>query len=259
MWLERVSNLVIKFTWWYPTWILRSIVAIIFATWSSFEIDLFGYCGWKHFSFIGCYLQVLHHWNTGNWRTWPFRTLYFLVCHFPIHCLNLHSLSLYRVFMSNASMEKICRSSLASQLTKLSLIFVSTLSLEAYHLIVHSFPRLQVLNIDLLPVRNQTTIRDHIRNIVQWLDELFSRQCVFANTVETISLIIFIDPQYYLDWTVKENATFANELFQDHMLKQWHFPFPSLQSFAMIWRISHPHMSGLMVGRLLNCTKLHNI
>ena len=58
--------------------------------------------------------------------------------------------------------------------------------------------------------------------------------------------------------TVCENASFANELFHDHMLKHWHFPFPALQSFAMMWRINHC-MKSLMVRRLVNCTKLHSI
>jgi len=43
------------------------------------------------------------------------------------------------------------------------------------------------------------------------------------------------------------------------MLKHWHFPFPALQSFAMSWRINHPHMNDLMVRRLLNCPKLHSM
>jgi len=98
-----------------------------------------------------------------------------------------------------------------------------------------------------------------IRRLVQWLDELFSRQCVFADTIETFSLMMFDESQHCLDWTVSENVSFANELFHDHMLKHWHFPFPALQSFAMTWIINHPHMHDLMVERLLNCTKLHSI
>jgi len=162
-------------------------------------------------------------------------------------------------------MEMICRSSVASQLTKLSLMCVNILSLEAYHLISHSFPRLQSLEIATCSSFNSQQQddapvgRDHIRNIVQWLDELFSTQCVFADTVETMHLAISNNPSHCLDWTVTENASFANELFHDHMLKHWHFPFPALQSFTMTWPINHPHMHGLMVRRLLNCTKLHSI
>ena len=179
---------------------------------------------------------------------------------------HLHSLSLCRGSMSNASMEMICRSSVASQLTKLSVIYVTSLSLEPYHLIVHSFSRLKSLEIEISfgyvfhPYRpNASELRDHIRNIVQWLDELFSTQCVFADTVETMHLAISNNPSHCLDWTVTENASFANELFHDHMLKHWHFPFPALQSFTMTWRINHHLMNDLMVRRLLNCTKLHSI
>jgi len=171
--------------------------------------------------------------------------------------------------MGSASMEMICRSSVASQLTKLSLMDVSTRSLEeAYHLIVHSFSRLESLAIEMsfggcFSFRSyQATaseLRDHIRNIVQLLGELFSRQCVFANTIETLSLIIPNAPQHCLDWTVRENAVLVNDLFHGHMLKHWHFPFPALQSFAMTWRINHPHMNSLMMRRLLNCRKLHSI
>jgi len=105
---------------------------------------------------------------------------------------------------------------------------------------------------------NDAEHRDCIRSIVPWLDELFSRQCVFADTIETISLYIPYYPKHCLDWTAEDNASFANELFQDHMLKHWHFPFPALQSFAMMWRINHC-MKSLMVRRLVNCTKLHSI
>jgi len=175
---------------------------------------------------------------------------------------HLSSLSFDAVFMSNASMEMICRSSVASQLTKLSLINVNSLSLQVHHLIAHSFPRLQYLEIEMSFYSywsNDSQRRDRIRNIVQWLDELFSSQCAFATTIETLSLIIFDELHYCLDWTTTENASFANELFHDHMLKHWHFPFPALQSFAMTWRINHPHMNDIMVGSLLNCPKLHSI
>jgi len=106
---------------------------------------------------------------------------------------------------------------------------------------------------------NDAEHRDCIRSIVPWLDELFSRQCVFADTIETISLYIPYYPKHCLDWTAEDNASFANELFQDHMLKHWHFPCPALQSFDMTWRINHPHMNGLIMRGLLKCTKLHSI
>ena len=178
----------------------------------------------------------------------------------------LLSLSLYIVCLNNASMEMICRSSVANQLTKLSLIHVSILSLEAYHLIVHSFPKLQYLKIDMsfhLDQTNDSELRVCFRSVVQWLDELFSRQCVFADTIETLSLLISDedpnDPSHFLDWTTSENASFTDELFHDHMLKHWRFRFPALQSFSMTWKINHHLMNSLMVRRLLNCTKLHSI
>jgi len=173
----------------------------------------------------------------------------------------LLSLSLYIVCLNNASMEMICRSSVANQLTKLSLIDASSLSLETYHLMAHSFPRLKFLEIEM-PLQQQEVDDDvgQYRSIVQWLDELFSRRCVFANTIETISLNIQTTPRKYcLNWTTTENAALANELFYDHMLKHWYFPFPALQSFAMIWTINHQPMNGLMMRRLLNCPKLHSI
>jgi len=175
---------------------------------------------------------------------------------------HLYSLSFYSVPINNASMDMICRSSVANQLTKLSLIHVSKLSLEAYHLIAHSFPRLQYLKIDMsfhVDQTNDSELRVFIRSVVQWLDELFSRQCVFANTIETLSLDIPSLLKSNFEWTARENASLSNELFHDHMLKHWHFPFPALQSFAMTWRIRHHHMNSLMVRRLLNCTKLHSI
>jgi len=107
--------------------------------------------------------------------------------------------------------------------------------------------------------QDDAELRDRFRSIVQWLDELFSKTCLFSNTIETISLIVPNAFQPYLDWTVRENAFLANELFHDHMLKHWHFPFPALQSFAITWRINHPQMNDVMVRRLLNCTKLHSI
>jgi len=184
----------------------------------------------------------------------------------PTTLPRLHSLSLnLGSLQSNASMEMICRSSVASHLMKLSLFRVTTPSLEAYHLIAHSFPRLKSLEIEKyfrsesIRQPNDAERRDCIRSIVQLLDGLFSRECVFADTIETISLIISDEPQHCLDWTVRENGSFANELFHDHMLKHWHFPFPALQSFSMFWRISHPHMNGLMVQNLLARTKLHSI
>jgi len=174
----------------------------------------------------------------------------------------LHSLSLNSLSMSNASMEMICRSSVANQLTKLSLIHVSILSLEAYHLIVHSFPKLQYLKIDMsfhLDQTNDSELRVCFRSVVQWLDELFSRQCVFADTIETICLSIPSLLKCNFEWTTKENVALSNELFHDHMLKHWRFRFPALQSFSMTWKINHHLMNSLMVRRLLNCTKLHSI
>ena len=202
-------------------------------------------------------------------ENWEFNSLTiedstFTCLSLPNTLSNLHSLVFTGVSMSNASMEMICRSSVASQLTKLSLTYVNLLSLEAYHLIVHSFRRLQYLEIATsmrynFQQQDDAEHRDCIRSIVQLLDELFSRQCVFADTIETISLTISNDLRLSLDWAVCENASFANELFHDHMLKHWHFPFPALQSFSMTWRISHPYMNGLIMRKLLNCTKLHSI
>jgi len=77
---------------------------------------------------------------------------------------------------------------------------------------------------------NDAELRNGIRNVVQWLDELFSRKCVVANTIETISLINTMPRCYCLDLIARENTSFADELFHDHMLKHWHFPFPALQS-----------------------------
>jgi len=197
-------------------------------------------------------------------ENWEFNSLTiedstFTCLSLPNTLSNLHSLVFTGVSMSNASMEMICRSSVASQLTKL---FLPSLSFVTHHLIARSFPRLKYLEIDMICdiyEANDTEYRDHIRSIVQWLDELFSRKCVFANTIETLSLMISNDSRLCLDWIISENASFANELFHDHMLKHWHFPFPALQSFAMTWTINHPHMNDLMVRRLLNCTKLHSI
>ena len=59
------------------------------------------------------------------------------------------------------------------------------------------------------------------------------------------------DPKHCLDWTAEDNASLANELFQDHMLKHWYFSFPALQCFDMIWRINHPHMNDLMVEEIV--------
>jgi len=207
------------------------------------------------------YCTSLEHWALGHLTI---EESAFTCLSLPNTLTNLHSLSFTCVSISNTSMEMICSSSVASQLTKLSLTYVNLLSLEAYHLIVHSFRRLQYLEIATsmrynFQQQDDAEHRDCIRSIVQLLDELFSRQCVFADTIETISLTISNDLRLSLDWAVCENASFANELFHDHMLKHWHFPFPALQSFSMTWRISHPYMNGLIMRKLLNCTKLHSI
>jgi len=211
---------------------------------------------------ISKYCTSLEHWELKNLTI---QDSAFTCLTLPNTLPHFHSLALYCVSMSNENIEMICRSSVASQLTKLSVIddYRLFLSLEAYHWIVHSFPRLQSLEIHMPFLINRTkdaaVVRNRVRNIVQWLDELFSRQCVFTDTIETMSLTISDNPSHFLDWTVKENASFTNELFHDHMLKHWHFPFPALQSFAMIWPINHPHMNDLMARRLLNCTKLHSM
>jgi len=83
---------------------------------------------------------------------------------------------------------------------------------------------------------------------------LFSAQCSFASTIQSMAIRIFTNRA--LDLTDPENKV---EIVAEHLQQHWHFPFPVLQTFSFTWPVSH-YWNNLMTGRLMkNCPLLQSI
>jgi len=161
--------------------------------------------------------------------------------------LSLYCLSFQSIPISNESMELLCTSSLAQQLTVLKLIDITSLSLETYHLITFSFPKLQIFELQVIPVLDAVAANEMKKQanhlaVVQWLDVLFnSDQCIFAQTIQslTIKLSLKNENKMYCDLNEVEHQSFGDMLFTAHMIPHWQFAFPVLH---MLFSVFHFHV-----------------
>lgn len=181
---------------------------------------------------------------------------------------HLHNLTFAEVSISTSTITCLCGCyPLAHRLTVLSLCKITSLPMEGYHLISLSFPHLQTLElvpitpITPLPIEANSfdarTLAHHLA-VIQWLDVLFSDQCAFRHTIETMKLEI-MKSDMCLELTKPHHQTFASTLLYDHLLPLWAFHFPQLQCLSFIWKANCNNINLLIRRIVINCPHLHTL
>jgi len=229
---------------------------------------------WQHLTsltfFCGWQCKTTPYWpfclkNCKTLKSLTFVTGYYngpidtIACAPTTSILHLQCLHLNNVEIIDEDMQTICANVFTKQLTSLKLLDMKFLNIEAYHLIIRSFPQLIAFELSFtLPKPENTTKGSEIAmqlSIIELLDVLFSEQCVFAKVLQNFVLKV----NEYFDFELDRDIDFHNDIFYNHMIKYWKFPYPQLKSFSFVW-ISAKYMAmTILLTRkiLMSCPYLH--
>jgi len=174
------------------------------------------------------------------------------------HLAHLTSLELEDMNVTNESIDILCNSAYAKQLTSVCLKRLCGVSFEAYQQVFTSFNQLQSFELFLY---HHSVVADEIlqekdyKQLVSLLDSLFNGTCAFANTLRRLAV-----DALYVDTSNWRDKQFIEELLVGHVIPHWKFPFPNLRTFNVYLQVGDFPNTDLITKRLLvNCPALHTL
>jgi len=174
------------------------------------------------------------------------------------HLAHLTSLHWEEMKLTNESINILCNSEYAKQLTSLCLKRLDGVSFETYQQVFTSFSQLQSFELILnrrTPFTNEMLHKEDYKELLSLFDALFDDSCAFANTLQSLTV-----EAYCYDTSKWEDKQFKEEMLEDHVIPHWNFPFPNLQSCHVDLQIDDFLIAALMTKRLLlNCPALHTL